>query len=113
MSSAASFKGNFGKRQDEPRPGTRIRKAYDALVANPGIPVSLSEAIGDTNSRGKILEQLQDIYGLDFRLWRQGSVSRGPSLYVLVGRWNGNNYEDYLPSKKLDELRRQSFMPER
>lgn len=108
MPSAAMYKGWKPRSapQNVPRPGTRIRKAYDLLVNNPGTPVALNETNKDSNSRGKILEQLQDIYGLDVRMWRQGSKLRGPSLYILAGRWSFEGYQDFLPADKLRNCRR-------
>lgn len=108
MPSAAVFKGKTGGyRQDEPRHGTMIRNVYDLFVASPGIPVPIDNIAG--KSRRPLLNQLQDIYGLDIRLWR---YSR-PAMYVLAGRWNGNDYEDFLPPERLEVLRKGAFMPDR
>lgn len=91
--SATSLKGKMKKpRQEKPREGTRIRQIYDLLVENAGQTVPLS----NFDHKGTWLQQLQNNYGLDIRLIRQGSKLRGPSLYMLVGYYDGGKYVDCM-----------------
>lgn len=95
MPSAAAMKRgrvSYGSAQQEPRPGTKIREAFDLLLANPGIPVEI--AVASPSGNHKMLSQLEDVYGLKVRVWKHGN-GRGPSMFILEGRWTGTEYEAF------------------
>jgi hypothetical protein len=91
MPSASSMTGRGKKRQQLPRPGTKIREVYDLLVDNAGECVTIDPRIISVST-----PQLTDFYGLDIRRVRNGNKRTGTkSVYILVGMWNGRDYTDF------------------
>lgn len=106
--SAATAKRGLPDLPREPRPGTHLRAVYDAFVNNPGLPIvpPLKPDIphkSATALKGRHLVDLSDYYHLDIRLFRHHGNPKGRGLgaaeYVLVGRWHGSRYEDYVQEK--------------
>lgn len=100
-----------------PRPGTRIRRAYDLLVANPGRWVRVTaEDLGMAGSMAQISKQvdyLRDSYGLDIKR-KMGSPTRARGSggeWLLAGEYVGAAYLDYvadpsLCSRQDDDIKR-------
>ena len=98
VDSAAQSKGLHGDTsQSIPREGTRLRRMYDLLMANKGLPikVSLTRFENAPYHTGQFVHQLQDFYGLDIRRIHN-------SRWVLAGEWFGSTYKDYI-AERLQE----------
>lgn len=63
----SSIKRGYDGRQQEPRPGTRLRAVYDRLMDGEEVP---------SHDMAPCRQQLEDFYGLEFRQPRRG-------VYVL------------------------------
>lgn len=85
--SAGQLKGD--KRNPNPRAhpkeGTKLRTVYDFFLMNRGIPVKFSV----TTINNRVVEDLQNYYGLDIRNIRRGT-------WVLAGEWINGKYKDYI-----------------
>jgi hypothetical protein len=80
-----------------PREGSRLRAIYDELMENKGFPIQG----GFTNRDKNCVEQLQNFYGLDIRIFRHGK-GRGKgstSVWILAGEWFGKTYVDYIADR--------------
>lgn len=80
------------KNDGKPKPGTKLREAYDALRT--GQVVSLRAIFGDSASRSSH-SQLRDFYGMDIEPVREGGRVIGSRL---VGEWDGPYY---VPIERL------------
>ncbi len=77
-----------------PKEGTRLRRVYDLLMANKGIPIDIHLTCfeGASHAGGIAIEQLRDFYGLDIRKIKYGR-------WVLAGEWFGATYKDYIADR--------------
>lgn len=104
--SAASQKGTRrgAPRQKRPREDSRIGKLYDRLKTDPAYPVTF-EGIGTAEEVHGLVEQLRNFYGLDIRCVKKhyagyhAPEKRHPSVYMLVGEYDGPNYIDYVAQR--------------
>lgn len=98
MDSAAVAKGHFAPSSHRaPKEGTRLRRLYDLLMANKGVPIEQPLTMFENRPAGvagALIEQLRNYYGLDIRKLRYGR-------WVLAGEWFGTTYRDYI----VDRLR--------
>lgn len=95
LESAAAAKSGFGPTRLVPREGTRLRRMYDLLQANKGLPIDIYLACFEgvkPGVAGANIEQLQDFYGLDIRKIKYGR-------WVLAGEWFGKVYVDYIADR--------------
>lgn len=89
--SASALKGRTKNLGILPRQGSNLRKVYDLLHDNFGLPVKLSGAVPKFYDA---ITVLKDFYGCDIR-----NVSRGD--WMLVGEWIGTEYRDYCLIREL------------
>lgn len=95
MESAAAAKGipQSHKGNLLPAEGTRLRRTYDLLMANKGIPIEEHlTRFGGADGNGQEIEQLRNFYGLDIRRLAYGR-------WVLAGEWFGRVYHDYIADR--------------
>jgi hypothetical protein len=93
--SVSQIKGKArNKTGERPRQGSKLGQFYDQLMANRGLPVSVTRS----KVAAQQIIQLRDFYGLDIR-----SVSKrgrgGWAAYVLAGEWFGRVYIDYIAER--------------
>lgn len=72
--------------------GTRVRRLYDLLMANKGIPLDVPLTKFDGRPIGRVISCLTDYYGLDIRKLHNGR-------WVLAGEWFGPAYRDYIADR--------------
>lgn len=93
VEAAGHIKRDVAPTQLAPREGTRVRRMFDLLKANKGVPISMPLTMFDGGTRGhnrsRVIMDLQDYYGLDIR-----NLGRGK--WVLAGEWFGRTYVDYI-----------------
>jgi len=83
--SAASIKRNVALSQ-VPTPGSAVRAAYDRLMENGHVPVSLDDLLAGVTRKDLTINRLRQEYGLDVRVhrWTDPLTKRpGSSLYYL------------------------------
>lgn len=74
-----------------PKEGTRLRAAYDLLLANPGKPVTPPDR--------RDLERLRDQYGLEFKRYFDDAANRFDGRIVLIGFWHGGSYQSFTQDR--------------
>lgn len=89
--SAAASKGNRSLKLSLPSEGSRARALYNIFKANEGVPIKISASYFE-HYHGRLLEDLQDYYGMDIRKIRRGE-------WVLAGEWFGSKYRDYIAER--------------
>lgn len=95
VSAAIARNPNHALPRDIPRPGSRTRAIYDALIAQPGRLIEMPFSASSLNG---ILTHLRDDYGLDIRCRGSG---RGTCLWLLAGEYIGAGYLDYIANPEL------------
>lgn len=98
MSAARIKNSKIGRKNIRalPADGSHIRKLYDTLQNNKGVPV-----VFNSDSRFHMYcRYLSDFYGMDIRQIQRGDKRVGrPSKFMLVGEWFGRVYVDYVSDR--------------
>jgi hypothetical protein len=100
LPSIASMKQNAKDVSDrQPKEGTAIRLAYDALKANPGKLIQINWPEGlSYSTKASIISRLRDTYGFDIKYRKGGRNVQ--TKHMLAGEWNGKEYADYTIPKE-------------
>jgi hypothetical protein len=99
----AKFKSRYvgAPLRERPKEGSVLRQTFDLLQANKGRTVEIVS--NKSFPIGIQIIQLENFYGLDVRLVRQGHKGVGRlSTYVLAGEWFGRVYIDYI-AERIEE----------
>lgn len=85
-----------------PKEGSKLRRAFDLLMANKGVPIDVAlTCFEGKRNLHRVVDDLQDYYGLDIRMLQ-------PGKWVLAGEWFGKNYRDYIADRIAEFDRAQS-----
>lgn len=99
IESAAISKGRYrdGVTHFAPRPGTRLRRLYNFLMANKGNVLYDLNKFEGVHIGNNQITQLRDFYGLDIRRLEKNA-------WVFAGEWFGGTYADYVADQLTTSL---------
>jgi hypothetical protein len=107
--SGANLKHNTNPRHMIPREGTKLRKLWDALQANPGQPVLISgffeSCANPMRSKHAALHNLTMFWGLE--------IAYTYDTWALMGEWKGRDYHVYkVHQQKVKEQKDKEKAPD-